>query len=119
MKFEEILPALRAGKKVRRMAWAEGEFFCPAKKLFLENNSYHVSLDPDDVLAGDWLIIKDKVRYYPALVRHDGYQDANMLFLTVKLFKNFDQAKELLEAEGLEIIRLVTNIPQLIEEYEE
>jgi hypothetical protein len=119
MKFEEVLPLLKAGKRAKRESWKSNEFFCPAKKLFLDDNGYHISLNVDDVLAEDWVILKEKVKYYPVLVRYESFESDDMYFFSVRLYKTVEEAKKFLEPEGLDVIRLVTNIPELIEEREE
>ena len=52
MKFEEVLPALREGKKIIRKVWH------PIEELSLNNQKETVIIS--DLLATDWEIIKEK-----------------------------------------------------------
>ena len=79
MKFEEVLPALREGKKIRRECWNKSEYividysgyFSPiadntytCKKgiyLFTGRDNYATYyLRLDDLITGDWEIVKEK-----------------------------------------------------------
>jgi hypothetical protein len=51
MKLEEVLPAFRAGKKVRRRAWDEGEYLTEFGSLPMKS-----------IVADDWEIVKEKVK---------------------------------------------------------
>jgi hypothetical protein len=55
MKFEEVLPALRAGKKVRRKSWKE-------HLIFRFNLGCLVTLTNIDLVADDWEVVKEKVK---------------------------------------------------------
>lgn len=68
MKFEEVLPALRTDKKVRRSSWWDG-FYITLRGESLQNgmllwkddnvcNDYY-SLSRDDLNADDWEIVKE------------------------------------------------------------
>lgn len=72
MKFEEVVPALRAGKKVRRRAWFSSRFIIlsdigePNERIrdesgvwFRPNESFMIGL-----MSNDWEIIKDKKRFW-------------------------------------------------------
>jgi len=50
VKFEEVLPALRSGKKIRRKTWKE----------WMDYNPKECSLYNYDILAYDWEIIEEK-----------------------------------------------------------
>ena len=50
MKFEEVLPALREGKKVGRKKW---------DKSYYVNNYGEAYVDWEDLLATDWEIVKE------------------------------------------------------------
>lgn len=50
MKFEEVLPALRKGKKVGRKKW---------DKSYYVNNYGEAYVDWEDLLATDWEIVKE------------------------------------------------------------
>lgn len=64
MKFEEVLPALREGKKIRRSLW-EDYHYIQRKLTFLfkiivnENNMMY-TLFLDDLEADDWEILYDE-----------------------------------------------------------
>lgn len=118
MRFEEIMGALREGKKVRRKQWS--------KSLYLYRISEHTySCEYDfelkqkirfvDILNDDWEIFeepKKKVKYYPVLVKGE-----NGDFYISTSFSSIDEAK--LAFNSHTPIRLITEIPELIEERDE
>lgn len=62
MKFEEVLPALREGKKIRLKEWKEIEYiYMPKNETNLKAEDYHsVNLSWQDLFSGDWEIVKEK-----------------------------------------------------------
>ena len=62
MKFEEILPALREGKKIRLKEWKEIEYiYMPKNETELRAEDYHcVNLSWKDLFSDDWEIVKKK-----------------------------------------------------------
>ena len=64
MKFEEVLPALREGKKVRRKAYPTDYSIClkdGALKTFISYlNEFvgDIKLTTSDLLADDWEVVK-------------------------------------------------------------
>ena len=67
MKFEEVLPALREGKKIRRkdIVWRNyyGFLFISEteNKIFSDNvDNYDYKIIKEDLLAEDWEIVKEK-----------------------------------------------------------
>lgn len=61
MKFEEVLPALREGKKIRLKEWKEVEYlYIPKNETDLKTEDYHsVNLSWQDLFSGDWEIVKE------------------------------------------------------------
>ena len=65
MRFEEVLPALRTGKKVRRKAYPLNCYICLEGNMLKGFISYSnrltggITLMPRDFLADDWEIIKE------------------------------------------------------------
>ena len=61
MKFEEVLPALREGKKIRLKEWKEIEYiYMPKNETNLKAEDYHsVNLSWQDLFSGDWEIVKE------------------------------------------------------------
>lgn len=63
MKFEEILPALKAGKKIRRKCWGKEvyikthDFFVVGQIITEDNIDY--ALTVMDLEADDWEVIKE------------------------------------------------------------
>lgn len=55
MKFEEVLPALREGKKIRRKEWQKTHYYIGSRFCDV---GYELSLT--DLLADDWEIVKEK-----------------------------------------------------------
>lgn len=105
MKFEECIPALRLGKKIKRPGWGE---FC------------HLHAN-DNFKIGEWLEYDDfeivenpkqKVKYYPALV----YDSFNKPYISNLLYKNEEQAMIYF---GCNFIRLIKEVPEAVEEKEE
>ena len=60
MKFEEILPALREGKKVKKRGW-KGDFIfkSPFREEIVFDDWKGCNLSWEDFLADDWEIIKE------------------------------------------------------------
>lgn len=61
MKFEEVLPALRAGKKIRLKEWEEIEYiYKPEDENELRSEDHHViNLSWKDFFSDDWEIVKE------------------------------------------------------------
>lgn len=62
MKFEEILPALREGKKIRLKEWKEIQYiYMPKNESDLKTEDYHsVNLSWQDLFSDDWEIVEEK-----------------------------------------------------------
>ena len=62
MRFEEVLPALREGKKIRRKEWEEIEYiYKPKNENELRTEDYHVvNLSWEDFFSDNWEIVKEK-----------------------------------------------------------
>ena len=61
MKFEEVLPALREGIKVRRKSWNKRNYIVVEKdNLIVDENDYAIPFCIDDFSADDWEIVKEK-----------------------------------------------------------
>ena len=57
MKFEEILPDLREGIKVRRKSWNKGNYIVVKEdNLIADENNYAIPFCIDDFSADDWEI---------------------------------------------------------------
>ncbi len=118
MRFEDALPLVRCGKKIRRQCWSTRSF------LFLKNGSLvdkdeccYVS-DFDTLLAEDWETVKEKFKYYPVLVQSCNFKDKP--YITDTQFKTVEDAKKHFEVNKYcEVIRMVTEIPELIDERDE
>lgn len=60
MKFEEVLPALREGKKVRNSKWEDGGYISYSNNVFIdEEDAEYPVLWADDIVQGDWEIVKE------------------------------------------------------------
>lgn len=62
MKFEQILPAIREGKRVRRPGWRKGLYIQLEGSIIwcrLGDRQEVASLWQGDILAKDWNILKD------------------------------------------------------------
>jgi hypothetical protein len=121
MRFEEILPALKEGKKCRSVEWKPECFIYTDKYKvnFIDENTNLYELDAETILS-EWEIYeepkeKEKVKCYRALYKnkHSGnYRLSNMLYKD-----DTDAVKDVNIFE--DFIRLITEIPELIEEREE
>jgi hypothetical protein len=66
MKFEEVLPLLREGKKFRRLSWSnyDDKHICVYKNKIIfcfidfECDLEKFNLDSEDILADDWEIVE-------------------------------------------------------------
>lgn len=61
MKFEEVLPALKEGKKIGRKKWNKGYYYEMTYKYgnnVIVDNHGEAKEDWEDILATDWEIIK-------------------------------------------------------------
>lgn len=60
MKFEEVLPAFKNGKKIRRKAWYK-KYFIYREGLFVykEDGGYYHFMNCDQLLCDDWEIIEE------------------------------------------------------------
>lgn len=59
MKFEEVLPALRAGKKVKKRGWKEDFIFkSPFREEIVFDDWKACNLSWEDLLADDWEVVK-------------------------------------------------------------
>lgn len=65
MRFEEVLPALREGKKIRRKTFILGTYICLEDNVlkvfisYLNRRSGGITLMTRDLLADDWEIVKE------------------------------------------------------------
>lgn len=62
MKFEEVLPLLLKGKKIRKIYWSEDKYVCSRKgeSSFLDQDGYIFIFGVDDFENDDWEIVKEK-----------------------------------------------------------
>ena len=60
MKFEEVLPALREGKKIRRKWWWEGHYFKLVSDGIVDQEGKNFTFGKDDLFCSDWEIVKEK-----------------------------------------------------------
>lgn len=64
MRLEEVLPALRAGKKMRRRRWIKGCYIVIVNGVIADYDthdddySYLDYHDTDDFLAEDWEVVE-------------------------------------------------------------
>ena len=60
MKFEEVLPALRDGKKIRRKAWYEKYFiYCEGLSVYKEDGVNYCFMGCDQLLCDDWEVFEE------------------------------------------------------------
>lgn len=59
MKFEEILPALREGKKIRRKFWFEGHYFKLTNDGIINQEGKYFAFGKNDLFCSDWEIFKE------------------------------------------------------------
>lgn len=108
MKFEEVLPAYREGRDI--------EIYCRNSHKWVEISCHGNWMLKTDALKNcEFRIKKEKVKYYPVLCVQDG-----------KYFITYDKHKRLEDCSFVygdvinkHSVRLITEIPELIEEREE
>lgn len=60
MKFEEVLPAFRAGKKIRREVWYEKHFiYREGLSVYREDGVNYCFMDCGQLLCDDWEIVEE------------------------------------------------------------
>ena len=57
MRLEDVLPAYRAGKKIRRASWGNERSFYTTSN----SDGEIIGIEYDDVEATDWLVIDDHI----------------------------------------------------------
>ena len=59
MTFEEVLPALREGKKIRKASWWEGHYFKLASDGIVDQDGKSFTFGKDDLCCSDWEVVKE------------------------------------------------------------
>lgn len=123
MKIEEVLRvlcALRDGKKIRRRSF---EFlyakFKDGKYVIFDQNGVEApyTLNETNIMSENWEIVEEpnqKVKYYPALLENKSEK-----YLSLYKYRNLNHALDCCSSETITVIRLITEIPELIEERDE
>lgn len=62
MRFEEILPALREGKKIRKASWRKGHYFELTPDGIIDQEGRGFVLSRCDLLCNDWEVVKVPTR---------------------------------------------------------
>lgn len=57
MKFEEVLPALKEGKKIRRRAWLDADYIYIRNGSIVDNDGDSFEIDFSIILNDDWEIV--------------------------------------------------------------
>ena len=94
MRFEEVLPALREGKKIRRKSWGRVRSFIIIKDdSLVDDYRCNVVIYAYDLKADDWEIVKEKKKvklrdltgeqYCKRLKNHNCSSCEDCLFKTV------------------------------------
>ena len=75
MTFEEILPALKKGNKIRRKSWSNEDAYCYCSKglRLLFNNRFY-EFDNDDIFANDWELFKGTIKIKLKNLTEEEYQ---------------------------------------------
>ena len=60
MKFEEILPELKAGKKIKRKCMPYGYYHIENNHIVRENGDLYTFKVEADILQDDWEILDDE-----------------------------------------------------------
>jgi hypothetical protein len=65
MKFEEILPEFRAGKKIRCKSWEQG-FYIDIDLVFADEypDLFNAMVTPYDLLNNEWELFPDHIRTF-------------------------------------------------------
>ena len=59
MKFEEVLPALRDGRKIRRRVWLDADYIYIRDGSIVDNDGDFFEIDFSITLNDDWEIIEE------------------------------------------------------------
>lgn len=59
MTFEEVLPYLKEGKKIRRSFWWEGHYFKLASDGIVNHEGKNFTFGKDDLFYSDWEIYQE------------------------------------------------------------
>ena len=61
MTFEEVLSALREGKKIRRTFWWEDHYLKLTNDGIVDQKGENVTFGVDDLFCSDWEIVKEAI----------------------------------------------------------
>ena len=86
MKFEEVLPALRNGKKIRRRVWLDADYIYVRDGSIVDNDGYSFEIDLSITLNDDWEIIEEPEYDWDYIIDNhcpcwfwDTYEDAKII----------------------------------------
>lgn len=115
MKFEEVLPYYRDGEEIEYYNTHEDKWM-----MLPGIGSCNGALQISFLMYGDFRIVKKKIKYYPALVRDNVLEGDYLSYLGKNKYKNESEAlKDIERGERYYFVRLITEIPELIEERDE
>lgn len=61
MLLEQMLPALREGKKVRRICWPQHQWISISKDTLLDQDKDDYPIEVVDIIATDWEVLECRV----------------------------------------------------------
>jgi hypothetical protein len=119
-KFEDVFPALREGKKIRRRDYPSRRYLEATNNFIYLKDSYETSLKQlysfeNEIFMQDWEIYeepKQKVPYYPVLYK---FFDKIKISDEDERYQNDLHFFRTRKNEKFEFIRLITEIPELID----
>lgn len=98
MKLEEVLPALREGKRIRRRCYVDGGYILIEEGSMISSSGHCESLDEDDIFADDWEIVPEPKKIQSWLKLYDngevfGYESLELCKKSMSLAEHHGKAK--------------------------
>ena len=114
MKFEEVIQALRDGKKIRRLSWSPGRFLISKDGDITDEDDDNYEFD-DLILDDNWDITKEKVKKYQVLFknRSGDFSLSGAKYPTIRDFNNenchcntrFSNSDSRICLKGIELVK--------------
>lgn len=117
MKFEEVLPALRNGKKIRRTGWLDADYIYIRNGSIVDNDGDSFEIDLSITLNDDWEIVDEpkwtdeKIVEWHKKTFPDCTYDQQVCKLFDEMeeyYSEYDYDKALMELADVYIVALTT-----------
>ncbi len=76
MRFEEVLPALREGKKIRIATWGKGEYLVADGEFVRDERGCAISIGYQSFLSDYWEIVHEPTNreFFEKLLKDNGFE---------------------------------------------